>query len=66
MENIDEIFFYSIACDIVHRSEDSRPRSITECQNRHDLTKWRDAIQAELNSLNKRKVFGPISSRLKP
>ena len=30
------------------------------CKNRPDWTKWKDAIQAELSSLNKRKVFGPI------
>ena len=36
MKNMDEIFFYSVACDIVNRSEDPKPRSVTECQNRHD------------------------------
>ena len=60
MENIDEIFSYSVACDVVNGSEDPEPRSVTECQNRPDWTKWKDAIQAELSSLNKRKVFGPI------
>ena len=60
MKNMDEIFFYSVACDIINGSEDPEPRSVIECQNRHDWTKWKDAIQAELNSLNKRKVFGPI------
>ena len=48
-KNMDEIFFYSIACDIVNESEDPEPRSVTECQNRHDWTKWKDAIQTELN-----------------
>ena len=28
--------------------------------NRHDWLKWKNTIQTELNSLNKRKVFGPI------
>ena len=36
MENIDEIFSYSVACDIVNGSEDPKPRSVTECQNRQD------------------------------
>ena len=54
---MDEIFLYSIACDIFNISENPELRSVCECQNRHDWTKWRDAIQAELNSLNKRKVF---------
>ena len=30
MKNIDKIFFYSVACDIVNRSEDPEPRSVTE------------------------------------
>ena len=38
-ENIDEIFSHSVACDIVNRSEDPEPRSVTEYQNRHDWTK---------------------------
>ena len=57
---MNEIFFYSVACDIVNESEDPEPRSVTKCQNRHDWTKWKDTIQAELNSLNKHKVFGSI------
>ncbi|KAL5545205.1 hypothetical protein UlMin_008989 [Ulmus minor] len=60
MENIDEVFSYALAFDINNGNEDPEPRSIVECQNRHDWLKWKDAIQAELNSLNKRKVFGPI------
>ena len=39
MKNIKEIFSYSVACDIVNRSEDSEPRSVTKCQNRHDWIK---------------------------
>jgi len=39
MKNMDEIFFYSVACDIVNGSEDPEPRSVTECQNRHDWIK---------------------------
>ena len=60
IKNINEIFFYSIACNIVNRSEDPEPRSVTKCQNRYNWIKWKDVIQAELNSFNKRKVFGPI------
>ena len=60
MENIDEIFSYAVACDIVNGNEDPEPRSLIECQHRQDWLKWKDAIQVELNSLNKRKVFGPV------
>ena len=57
MKNMDEIFFYSIACDIVNESEDPDPRSIVECKNRHDWIKQKDDVHVELNLLNKRKVF---------
>ena len=60
MENIDEIFSYVVACDIVNGSDDPELRSLTECQHRQDWFKWKNAIQVELNSLNKRKVFGPV------
>ncbi|KAK1431018.1 hypothetical protein QVD17_14208 [Tagetes erecta] len=40
--------------------DDPEPKSVKECQDRHDWDKWKDAMQAELNSLNKRTVFGPI------
>jgi len=39
MKNMDEIFSYSIARDIVNKNEDPKLRSITECQNRHDWIK---------------------------
>jgi len=31
-----------------------------ECRQRNDWPKWKDAIEAELNSLKKRQVFGPV------
>ena len=40
--------------------EDLEPKSVYECQKRHDWIKWKDAIQAELDSLNKRNVFRSI------
>ncbi|KAI3791818.1 hypothetical protein L2E82_05681 [Cichorium intybus] len=54
----DIIFSYSVACNIIN--EDPEPQSIIECQNRQDWGKWKEAMQAELTSLNNRKVFGPI------
>ena len=36
MKNMDEIFSYSIAYDIIKGSEDFEPRSVTKCQKRHD------------------------------
>ena len=58
--DIDEIFSYSVASDIMSGDDDPEPKSVIDCQSRHDWNKWKDAMQVELNSLNKRKVFGPI------
>ncbi|KAM1720017.1 hypothetical protein ACFX13_022017 [Malus domestica] len=41
-------------------SDDIEPRSVDECKQRQDWPKWKDAIQAELNSLERRSVFGPV------
>ena len=41
-------------------NDDYEPRSLTECRQRQDWPKWEEAIQAELTSLSKCKVFGPI------
>ena len=56
---IDDIFSFVVATEIV-KSDDIEPRSVNECRQRHDWLKWKDAIQAELNSLEKRSVFGPV------
>ena len=36
-----------------------------ECLHRNDWSKWKEAMQAKLNSLTKREVFGPIVQTLK-
>ncbi|KAM2666623.1 hypothetical protein EV2_018434 [Malus domestica] len=41
-------------------SDDIEPRSVDECKQRQNWPKWKDSIQAELNSLERRSVFGPI------
>ena len=58
---VDNIFSYKVALDIT-RSNDNEYESQTvdECQCRNDWLKWKEAIQAELNSLSKHEVFGPI------
>ena len=38
----------------------SGPQTIEEFQRKIDWPMWKEAIQAELNSLVKREVFGPI------
>ena len=56
---IDDIFAFSVANEIIN--DDYEPRSITECRQRHDWPKWKEAIQVELASLAKRDVFGPVA-----
>ncbi|GAA0144809.1 hypothetical protein LIER_05156 [Lithospermum erythrorhizon] len=68
-KDIDDIFAFSIACEIMNEIDDPDPRSVIECQHRPDWSKWKDAIDIELNLLRKRKVFGPIIEipmRVKP
>ncbi|GJZ10475.1 hypothetical protein Tco_0545234 [Tanacetum coccineum] len=39
--------------DIINDDDDPEPKSVIVCQSRPDWGKWKDAMQAELNSLNK-------------
>jgi len=58
--NVDDIFAYNIALNVINDNEDRDPRSIKDCRQNENWPKWKDAIEAELNSLNKGKVFGPV------
>ena len=65
---VDDAFSYSVATDIM-LSDDIEPRSVDECRRRTDWSNWKQAIQVELDSLAKRKVFGPVAPtppRVKP
>jgi hypothetical protein len=55
---IDHIFSYNVALNIMQDNID--PKSVQECRLRNDWPKWKEAIQSEINSLNKREVFGPV------
>ncbi|KAK0606152.1 hypothetical protein LWI29_034632 [Acer saccharum] len=55
---IDDIFLYTVATEILNN--DCEPHNLDDCRQRSDWPKWKEAIQAELTSLTKRKVFGPI------
>ena len=44
----------------MQQDEDMEPRSVNECRQRNDWPKWKEAIQVELTSLEKRDFFGPI------
>ena len=56
---IDDVLAYSVPREIIE-TDDIEARSVDECQRRADWPKWKDAIQAELDSLAKRKVFGNV------
>ena len=49
-----------MALNIVNDNEDLEPKSVEECRQRDDWPKWKDVIEAKLNSLSKHEVFGPI------
>lgn len=57
---VDNIFAYAVALEITKENTDHERKSVDECQRRDDWPKWKDAIQTELNSLEKRQVFGPV------
>lgn len=56
----DSKFAFTVALDIIENIDDPEPQSIEECRRRKDWPKWKEAIEAEFNSLAKRKVFGPV------
>ena len=58
--NVDDLFAYKVALEIMDKDEDLEPTSIQECMLRSDWIKWKQAINVELESLRKRGVFGPI------
>ena len=51
---------YNIALSMMNENEDHEPKSVKECRLRNDWPKWKEAIESELKSLEKRKVFGPV------
>ena len=58
---IDDALAYNLALEVMDKNEDQEPRSVKECKERKDWSKWSDAILAELNSLTKREVFGIVT-----
>lgn len=58
--DIDDVFAYNVALDIMNDKEDQEPKSIGECKRRDDWIKWKEAMNSELKSLVKREVFGPV------
>ncbi|KAL0415672.1 UNVERIFIED_CONTAM: Copia protein [Sesamum latifolium] len=52
---VDDIFAYNVALNVIHDNEDHEPKSIHECRQINDWPEWKDAIEAELNSLAQQK-----------
>ena len=58
---VDNIFSFKVALDITRSNDDKiEPQTVEECRRRNDWPIWKEAIQAELNSLVKREVFEPV------
>ena len=57
---INNIFAFHVALDIIRNDENPKPQNVEECRNRNDWPKWKEAMQAELNSLIKQVFFGPV------
>jgi hypothetical protein len=57
---VDNIFSFKVAIDITRNNDDIEPKTVEECRHRNNWPMWKEAIQAELNSLSKREVFGPV------
>jgi hypothetical protein len=54
---VDDYFCFKAACSI---TETADPNTIKQAMSRPDWPEWKQAIESEHNSLNKRKVFGRI------
>ena len=57
---INEVFCFAVATKILKEDDDHEPRSVDECHSKNDWSKWKEAIQVELDSPAKCKVFGSI------
>ena len=56
---INEVFCFAVAIKILKEEDDDEPHSVDECRSKHDWLKWKEAIQVELDSLEKHKIFRP-------
>jgi hypothetical protein len=55
---IVDCYFSKEIANVFHTDLD--PKSMAECKKRSDWDKWKEAIEAEITSLNKRKVFSAV------
>ena len=57
---INNIFAFQVTSNIIRNYEDPKPRNVEDCRHKNNWSKGKEAMQAELNSLTKREVFGPV------
>ena len=57
---IYNIFSSIISLTILNDNLDQEPKSIAEYWKRSDWVRWKQAIETEFDSLNKRQFFGSI------
>ena len=53
-----------MALDIIRNDENPKSQKVEECRRINDWPKWKEDMQAELNSLMKQDVFEPIVQTL--
>jgi NADH:ubiquinone oxidoreductase subunit F (NADH-binding) len=56
---IVDLYFSEQIADIIN---DPDPKSMVECKKRSNWNQWKEAIQTEIASLYKRKVFSEVMS----
>lgn len=57
---VNNVFSYKVAIEVTQQNEDLESKSVEEWRQRNDWPIWKDAIQVELGSFEKREVFRPI------
>jgi hypothetical protein len=50
---VDNIFSFKVAFDITISNDNIKPQIVEECRQINNWSMWKEAIQAELNSLAK-------------
>jgi hypothetical protein len=55
---VADSYFSEEVANVFHTDLD--PKSMAECKKRSDWDKWKEAIEVEIASLNKRKVFSAV------
>ena len=55
---VDNVLAFKVALDIIRSDVDYEPQFVKICRRQNDWLLWKSAMQAELDSFTKRKIFG--------